>query len=118
MRDRSEPFDRLAADPLCRAVGRDQLWMFAFDRPQFFHQSIEFAVGDLRSSVHVIEAVVVVDFAATIQRCAWRVMTWSMARFSRDARPAERSVTCNALRSADSASRLDLVLWFTRPSSA
>ena len=46
MRVRLEPLERLPADSLGRAVGRDQLGMLGLERLQPLHQPVEFEVAD------------------------------------------------------------------------
>ena len=47
MADADEPLDRLAADALGGAVGRDQFGMLGLELLQFVEEPIELAVGDL-----------------------------------------------------------------------
>ncbi len=59
-----ELFAGLAAHPLRRRIGRDQLRMRGFQRDQLVHQLVELGVADLRIVEHVIAVFVVADLVA------------------------------------------------------
>ena len=64
MLDRREPLDRLVADALRGAVGRDQLGMLGLELLEPLHQPVVLEVGDLRRRLDVVFPVVVADFLA------------------------------------------------------
>ena len=60
--------DRLAADPLGRRVGRDQLRVGGLERPQLVEQRVVLVVADLRVVEHVVTVRVVVEQLAQLGR--------------------------------------------------
>src|SRR5271165_228510 len=56
-----EFFAGLAAHPLRRRIGSDQLRMFGFQGDQRVHQLVEFGVADLRIVKHVVAVLVVAN---------------------------------------------------------
>ncbi len=64
MLDRREALDRLVADALRGAVGRDQLGMLGFELLEPLDEPVVLAVGDFRGRLDVVLPVVVADFLA------------------------------------------------------
>ena len=64
MRDLSQFGNRLIADPLRRAVGRDQFRMLLLELLELGQQPVVLEVGDLRRRFDVVLAVVVANFVA------------------------------------------------------
>ena len=60
--DRAEAVDRLAADALRGAVGRDEIGMSGFEFAQLREELVVFAVGDGRRGVDVVATVVLANF--------------------------------------------------------
>ncbi|CAB4944415.1 unannotated protein [freshwater metagenome] len=61
MLNRRERDGRRPTDRLCRRIGRDQIWVFFFQRREFAEQHIEFGVGDFRGILLVIQPAVVAN---------------------------------------------------------
>src|SRR5262249_39716560 len=59
-----EARDGLAAHALSGTVGRDEVRMGGLEFFQFFEQSVELEVGNLRTCLDVVEVVMTVDLAA------------------------------------------------------
>ena len=64
MLDRREALDRLIADALRGAVGRDQLGMVGFELLEPLDEPIVLGVGNLRRRLDVVFPVVAADFLA------------------------------------------------------
>ena len=60
----SEPLDWPGADPLCRAVGYDQLGVFCFKPGELLQQPVVLEVADLRCGLDVVFPVVTANFIA------------------------------------------------------
>jgi hypothetical protein len=61
MSDRRETLNRLAADALRWAVGRDEFGALGLEFFQLFEKAVEVTVGNLRPRFGIIEIVMVVN---------------------------------------------------------
>ena len=64
--------DRLAAGPLRRRVGRDQLGVLGLDRPQLIEQRVVLVVADLGIVEDVVAVAVVVELLSQLDRALGR----------------------------------------------
>ncbi len=64
--DLAEAGDRLPADALSGAVGRNQLGVLFFQFAQLVVELVEVAVGDFRLGLNVVQAVVALDLSAQL----------------------------------------------------
>ena len=87
--DRDEACDGLSADPLGGVIRSHPLRIRCFESLQFTQQAVIFVIGDDRSSLDVIQAIVVFKLAAKFKDAYLR----SHADIVRNPRPLTSSVT-------------------------
>ena len=91
MLERLEALDRLVADALRGAVGRDQLGMLGFELFQLLDEPVVIGIGDLRGRLDVVFPVVAADFVA-------KPGDFGGGRMDRNARSISCQLTVSAVR--------------------